>query len=696
MEWLLLVVVRVGGTDTGVASVYAKHNNPGDNFDCDFVARRSACFPGPHVICAAWKEALVMPIRKKGKPASLPSSYRHVSLTSSVGKTMEAMALRRLNWIADELDYFAPTQSGFRASRCTADALADVIASLEHAKANDEVSYLVLLDVKSAFDSVPHASTLDALSDLGVCGRMLEYLTDFLKGRSLRVRIGNVSSEPRPLVAGVPQGSVLSPFLFNLVLARLPDFIPSRTPSARFKSPKLSLRGTLIPWSTKVRYLGVVIDHRLSWRPAVRELRNTNRKVLCAAAASLPEGVAARQLALRIYNGVATARVLYGLPLASLRKGQWAELDADHRAAVRTFYGLPSSTQIGPTLAEAGEMPISLRAAKQAFHHLLRMKVVPDHSYRNWTAIPPHRHTPLEVRKTPPGVKTKARTPVPAIQHECAALLHDQLIGRTLVYVDGSVLSDGSSAAACVAPSLGEVRKCRLPCPASSTAAELAAINLAAELLGEHIAVNSAAILCDSRSALAAISREDLGGHLAQRIARQLHALRNDGCDITLHWVPSHVGIPGNEAADRAVKVAHDPGTAITGFVSSADVGRLLVARHVREQPPDARVASGNPPRRLPPKGLSRADLRLLLRLRIGYNRAAECLHRLSGRGSTYCSDCGDTEMPFAQHHAPGSKRLTCQKGSTFQLRDIKLASQLNIVLPLKHWFMKDSFFFVN
>ncbi|KAH7947524.1 hypothetical protein HPB52_012646 [Rhipicephalus sanguineus] len=324
------------------------------------------------------------------------------------------------------------------------------------------------------------------------------------------------------------------------------------------------------------------------------------------------------KLALRVYNGVATARVLYGLPLASLRKGQWAELDADHRTAVRTFYGLPSSTQIGPTLAEAGETPISLRAVKQAFHHLLRMKgtthgqhlverlyslqrsgigkraiellsVVPDAPFRNWTAIPPHRHIPLEVRKTLPGVKAKARTPVSAMQQECAALLHDKLKGRTLVYVDGSVLSDGSAAAACVAPSLGEVRKCRLPCPASSTVAELAAINIAAELLGEHISVTSAAILSDSRSALAAISREDLGGHLAQRVARQLHALRNDGCDITLHWVPSHVGIPGNEAADRAAKAAHDPGTVITDFVSSADVGRLLVARHVREQHPDAR-----------------------------------------------------------------------------------------------------------
>ncbi|KAL1416418.1 hypothetical protein MTO96_027981 [Rhipicephalus appendiculatus] len=48
------------------------------------------------------------------------------------------------------------------------------------------------------------------------------------------------------------------------------------------------------------------------------------------------------------------------------------------------------------------------------------------------------------------------------------------------------------------------------------------------------------------------------------------------------------------------------------------------------------------PPATLP--GLSRADLRLLLRLRIGCHRAAERLHRLTGRGSPYCADCGDRE----------------------------------------------------
>lgn len=705
----------------------------------------------------SWNEALVVPILKPRKPAAELTSYRPVSLTSAAGKTMEAMALRRLRWITTATNAFPPEQSGFRPGRSTADSLADVVSTLEEARFLGEVGCLVLLDVRSAFDCLPHAPILDALRNLGVCGLMLSYVEAFLSDRTLRVRIGGTVSDPRPVTAGVPQGSVLSPFLFNLVLARLPDFIPCDTPcevrvaiyaddialfargptqrrpavlasvqtainavdaflkgvgltlaapktealivqpkaSSRFSTPRLSLHGAPIPWSKTVRYLGVTIDTRMSWRPAVNAMRKNNRKVLLAARALLARGRGCTPtLALRVYNAVASARALYAAPVASLSPLQWDELDTEHRNAVREIYGLPPGSQVGPTLAEAGEMPLSLRSTQRTLNHVLRLKnsrqgrllveqlysrphsemgkrahelltIVHDAPDFGWTATPPHRHTPLAISKTLPGVRTKARTPLAAMRQECTELVSDQLSGRLVVYVDGSVLDDGSAAAACVVPTVGEVRKCRLPTIASSQVAELAAINLAADFLSELQTVqtvNAAAILCDSRAALAALSHEAEGSPLVQRIARKLHAIQLCGCDLTIHWVPSHVGIPGNEAADRAAREAHDPSMAITNFVSSADVGKLLVARYTRERHPDPRVAAGKPPRRLPLRGLSRADRGLLLRLRIGCHHAAERMHRLTGRGSPYCPDCGDTET--AEHlllHCPAfdASRLT-------------------------------------
>ncbi|KAL1473373.1 hypothetical protein MTO96_038733 [Rhipicephalus appendiculatus] len=91
-------------------------------------------------------------------------------------------------------------------------------------------------------------------------------------------------------------------------------------------------------------------------------------------------------------------------------------------------------------------------------------------------------------------------------------------------------------------------------------------------------------------------------------------------------------------------KQAHSPETAVCDFIHPGDVDRLLIARYIRKRHPDARVAAGKCPRPLPLRGLPRADRALLLRLRIGCHHAAERMHRLTGRGSPFCADCGDTE----------------------------------------------------
>ncbi|KAH7974775.1 hypothetical protein HPB49_019271 [Dermacentor silvarum] len=86
---------------------------------------------------------------------------------------------------------------------------------------------LLLIDVKGAFDGLPHAVVQQALDLLGIGGNLRRFLSSFLNDRTLRVRVGHARSTPRPVAAGVPQGSVVSPFLFNLALARLPAALPT-------------------------------------------------------------------------------------------------------------------------------------------------------------------------------------------------------------------------------------------------------------------------------------------------------------------------------------------------------------------------------------------------------------------------------------------------------------------------------------
>nr|XP_050030530.1 uncharacterized protein LOC126526717 [Dermacentor andersoni] len=581
-----------------------------------------------------------------------------LSLTSIPGKTMEAMALSRLQWIADARGALPPEQCGFRARRSTADCIAVVVGTLEQARLDKEAAFLLLLDVQSAFDCLPHDTILSAVRALGVEGRLPAYIEAFLAGRTSAVRVGGTVGSPRPVSCGVPQGSVLSPFLFNLALAPIIECVPktgrfpvrydiallvhepsSATGEMRYrlqaaldgvanflraiglrlsstKSEAILIRpcgvrrrtgcvlveGVPLPWRLTVRYLGFTIDNRLTWFVAVRRLRAEMRRVESAVRGLLARGDGCpASFAAALYSAVALPKVF------------------DHRRALRVCHGLPRSSRVAETLAETGAWPVTLTADLRALGHLERLSCAPDAGpirslirclpqsrvgtvcelYDSLvvdpppvtpTWPPPHQRTPLHVCLDLPGVRSKHRTPLCAVQQEAAARIEDDLGGRTHLYANGSVLSDGSAAAACVAPELGITKQCRLYYRASSTTAELAGLHLAADFLEESPHISSAAILCDSRSALQQLLLDERAPPLAQRLAVRLHALQGR-CNLRLQWIPSHVGVAGNETADQLARRAHDPSTALTERVSSLDTALLHFRRELALRHPDDRVA---------------------------------------------------------------------------------------------------------
>ena len=89
-----------------------------------------------------------------------------------------------------------------------------------------EATVIMLLDLSAAFHTVGNDLLLRILEkDIGLRGKVLQWLSSFLKGRSQRIRLGKTNSECITIKFGVSQGSVLGPVLFNLYIRLIYKFV---------------------------------------------------------------------------------------------------------------------------------------------------------------------------------------------------------------------------------------------------------------------------------------------------------------------------------------------------------------------------------------------------------------------------------------------------------------------------------------
>lgn len=170
----------------------------------------------------SWKVACVVPLLKASKEMTDAASYRPVSLTSCVAKLMEKMASKRLSWWLEDRRALPTCMTGFRTGLSAQDSVLDLISHIEHQSAFGLSTLAIFLDVSKAYDSVLQSSILNSLQVIGVQGYLLRFIHSFLSDRKFRVRLGSTMSSERAVSRGVPQGSVLSPTLFNVVMAGLP------------------------------------------------------------------------------------------------------------------------------------------------------------------------------------------------------------------------------------------------------------------------------------------------------------------------------------------------------------------------------------------------------------------------------------------------------------------------------------------
>ena len=593
---------------------------------------------------AAWKEADIQPIPKPKDP----TKSRPISLMSCTAKTAERMVLNRLLW---RLGSLHPHVFGFTRGVGTADSIMALLSQV-----NNRPAVAVFLDLEKAFELASAHAILAALVQKGVRGRLLTWLQDYLLDRRARVRFQGERSAFRRLENGTPQGGVLSPVLFNLLMEQLVslpfsdgtallsyaddlvlvvtgrgnklvkaqralDLVTEKCEELGLKvsaekseammikaanpAGQLHVQNVGLPWTRTYQYLGVWIDRGLTFTTQATYLRERmTARINVLRAMTRPCAGATYNVLRLFYVQAVRSLVDYSAPvLAAFSAHQRGRVEAIQNQAMRAMLGAPRWTSLCVMQSETRLVPLASRvqqviacrvaktlqqgretAAQTELRRVLprcRERCVkstwlhsvanavsevldtdqllrrgPDRPAEAYVAPPPWQPplADVTIAQLPASKALCSREELR--QHALMAMAQARVPGSAIYYTDGSVDPAGGTAGAAVAFG-GEALSWRLPDHCSTLQTELAAIRHALEHAQDCVE-EAVVIHTDSRAALEVLQQVQPADNvfLTTTILGLIQSLASRGRRVRLNWVPSHVGVRGNEAADEAARAA--------------------------------------------------------------------------------------------------------------------------------------------
>ena len=166
-------------------------------------------------IPSQWKQAFIVPVFKKGDRQKI-CNYRPISLTSSFARLYESVILNKMLLHVQENNLISKHQFGFMPNRSTCSNLLTCLNSWWKSYESCQSTSVLYTDIKKAFDSVNHRILIKVLHSYGINYQLIDWIENFLSNRFQQVCINASTSSPLLVLSGVPQGSVLGPFLFLL------------------------------------------------------------------------------------------------------------------------------------------------------------------------------------------------------------------------------------------------------------------------------------------------------------------------------------------------------------------------------------------------------------------------------------------------------------------------------------------------
>uniref|UniRef100_A0A2M4CVF1 Putative reverse transcriptase-like protein n=1 Tax=Anopheles darlingi TaxID=43151 RepID=A0A2M4CVF1_ANODA len=333
-----------------------------------------------------WKRAKVIPIHKPQTTPSDPKNYRPISLLNNIGKIFEKVLAARIKRHIRNQNIIPEYQFGFQEGLATSHQAIRLIKKIKAQRNKKLATGLVLLDLEKAFDTVWHNGLIYKLINFNFPTIIIKLICSFLRNRECKVHINSNMSDPFTLPAGLPQGSALSPVLFNIFTADIPrlknasrfafadDFAicsSSKDPRkiskalsngiARYmayctswklkvnenkteavffsrctslrKLPKkgLKIQSYEIPWKNQVKYLGVYLDKRLTFKHHVDAKLLAGSKAIRALYSFINrKSKLSTQNQILLYKAIVRPIITYAAPV-------WADCAKTHKYKLQVF-----------------------------------------------------------------------------------------------------------------------------------------------------------------------------------------------------------------------------------------------------------------------------------------------------------------------------------------------------------------------
>ena len=560
-----------------------------------------------------WRKAKVVFIPKAGKKDTAdPKSYRPISLTSFMLKSMEKTIDNYIRYEVLEENPLHPCQHAYRAGRSTDTALYQLANLLKDTAENQETALCVFTDIEGCFDNTSHLAIEEALQTKRVPPTIIKWVKT-----ALNTRIAEAQGITVRTTRGCPQGGVLSPLLWSLVVDKLLQNLTEQGISCigyaddvvavvRGKSDStlcdllqytlsiisewcktvglklniaktcvipftkrrktnfrpITIEGSNLEWKREIKYLGITLDSKLTFSKHIEEIASKATKgiMICRRLAGKNWGSSPKILR-QMYLTIIRPIITYGCVV-------WAD-----RASLETVRRKLSKVQRLACVCITGAMKTCPTAAMEIIVDFPPLHVAVITAARlalvrivnRWNKR--SEHTERRDNKTLSECSYLLNLPTDitplkfcferdfnttinsrADFGETTANLPDHTIKW---YTDGSKSKTGAGVGI-VGPRI-KIKEA-LGKETTIYQAELYALDRCLQInIDRKYRSKEIVIMTDSQAAIKALSAYTTTSQLVWECRGKLNTLAHDN-KVTLVWVPGHVGVEGNEKADQLAK----------------------------------------------------------------------------------------------------------------------------------------------